>query len=132
MSVIYVDTSVLIKRAVPEHHSSSVTGRLLALAAAGDVLASSSLAWLESWRALRRRSLQGLDLKLASITSGVAEFPMDQAVLRTARDVGGDGLRSLDAIHLASAIMVGAHSMMTFDTRLGEAALAAGIDVLEL
>lgn len=63
--------------------------------------------------------------------SGIEEFPLDDGVLETARRIGGDNLRSLDAVHLASAVMMGAHSIMTFDLRLAEAAESAGIDVAE-
>lgn len=38
----------------------------------------------------------------------------------------------LDAIHLASAIAVGADSVLTYDDRLAESAAALGLDVLAL
>lgn len=62
--------------------------------------------------------------------SGIDEFPLDDSVIHGARRIGDDTLRSLDAIHLASAVMAGAHVMMTFDVRLAEAADFAGMTVL--
>jgi predicted nucleic acid-binding protein len=66
----------------------------------------------------------------ASALSGVAEFPLDDLLLRRARRVGADELRSLDAIHLASAIVVRADAILTYDLRLADAAAAAGLEVL--
>ena len=40
-------------------------------------------------------------------------------------------VRSLDAIHLASAVRVGARRMLVYDRRLAEAAEAAGNEVLQ-
>lgn len=131
MSVVYVDTSALLKRVVPEAGSREVIADLERRVAQGDLLSASSLAWLETWRALRRRSAPDLDALFGRAVSGIAEFPMDQAVLRAARSVGNDSLRSLDAIHLVSAMMVGADSIMTFDTRLAEAGRASGMAVLQ-
>ena len=62
--------------------------------------------------------------------SGVGELPLSDGVLRRARKVGTENLRSLDAIHLASAVMVGADSVMTYDDRLGEAVRSMGMTVL--
>jgi predicted nucleic acid-binding protein len=39
-------------------------------------------------------------------------------------------LRSLDAIHLAAAIAVGADSLLTYDDRLASSAAAVGLNVL--
>jgi predicted nucleic acid-binding protein len=39
-------------------------------------------------------------------------------------------VRALDAIHLASALRVGAREMLVYDRRLAEAASAAGLQVL--
>ena len=39
-------------------------------------------------------------------------------------------VRTLDAVHLASALRVGARQMLVYDRRLADAAEAAGFDVL--
>jgi len=54
---------------------------------------------------------------------------IDEGVLRGAAGFAGD-LRSLDAIHLASALILGADSMLVYDVRLAEAARAAGLNVV--
>jgi predicted nucleic acid-binding protein len=62
--------------------------------------------------------------------AGIAEFPMDDTVLRRARVVGADHLPSLEAVHLASALAVDADAMLTYDDRLADSASAVGITVL--
>ncbi len=52
------------------------------------------------------------------------------SVLVRARRVGYDELRPLDAIHLASALEIGADSILTYDDRLAESAAAVGLSVL--
>jgi len=53
------------------------------------------------------------------------------AITRPARRLGralvSAGVRTLDAIHLASALIVDAREMLVYDLRLGEAAAAAGL-----
>lgn len=62
--------------------------------------------------------------------AGIAEFPLSESVLVRARQAGDEGLRTLDAIHLASAVAVGADSVLTYDDRLAESAAAEGLAVL--
>lgn len=131
MTIVYVDSSALLKRVLSEPQSSAVTDALQAHATRRDLLTSSSVAWVEVARALRRavEVLPGLDLRTAYVDalSGIAELPLDDAVLTSARTVGGHLLRTLDAIHLASALAVGADTVMTFDDRLADAAAAVGL-----
>lgn len=133
MSIVYIDTSALLKRVVSEPQSVAVVDALRAHVDRGDLVTSSSLAWVELARALRRaRAVTAhldLDLALAQAASGVAELPLDDAVLIAARGVGGHLLRTLDAIHLASALVIGADTVMTFDDRLATAAAEQGLVV---
>lgn len=130
MTVLYVDTSALVKREVPEVESASVENTLADMTNMGVLVVASALAWLEAWRALQRRNLRDIGSRTESMFSGVAQFPLDDPVLRYARTVGGLQLRSFDAIHLASAVMVGADSVMTYDDRLAEAVRSMGLTVL--
>ena len=130
MTVLYVDTSAILKRVVVEAESAAVRALLSEMNAAGDLLAASSVAWLEVWRALRRAAVADIGAIAEAALSGVAALKLDDRVLRRARRVGGDELRSLDAIHLASAIGVGADAVLTYDRRLAEACASVGLDVL--
>jgi predicted nucleic acid-binding protein len=130
VTVLYVDTSALLKRVIVEPESSAVRSLLLAADAGGDLLTASSLAWVEVWRTLRRVGTPEVEANGQNAVAGIAEFPLDATALVKARQVGPDDLRSLDAIHLASAIAVGADSIITYDTRLAAAARSVGILVL--
>jgi predicted nucleic acid-binding protein len=128
--IVYVDTSALLKRVVVEPESDPVRQLLARLAAAGDLLASSALTWVEVHRALRRADVPDLPALTAAALSGIDEFPLRPGTLDRARTIGPLALRSLDAIHLASAIGLQAQRMITFDERLAAAAHDEGIDVL--
>jgi predicted nucleic acid-binding protein len=130
VTILYVDTSALLKRVIAEPESGSLRSLLVAADASGDLLTASSLAWVEVWRALRRAGESDVDAAARNAVAGIAEFPLDEVILVRARQVGPDDLRSLDAIHLASAIAVGADSLVTYDARLAAAARSVGISVL--
>lgn len=130
MTAVYVDTSALLKRVVIEGESAAVRSLLRDRDAAGDLLTASSLAWLEVWRSLRRAGVAELEATALSALSGIAKFPLTEVLLVRARRVGYDTLRSLDAIHLASALAVGADSILTYDDRLAESAASVGLEVL--
>lgn len=130
MTTLYVDSSALLKRVVLEVESSAVRCLLRDRDAAGDLLTTSSLAWLEVWRSLRRAGVADLEATVDSALSGVARFRLNDTVLLRARRVGYDALRLLDAIHLASALAVGADSILTYDERLAESATSVGLGVL--
>ncbi|MBA3294145.1 MAG: type II toxin-antitoxin system VapC family toxin [Geodermatophilaceae bacterium] len=127
---MYVDSSALLKRVVLEAESSAVRFLLREADADGDLITASSLAWLEVWRSLRRAGVADLAATVNSALSGVAMFRLRDTVLIRARRVGYDELRSLDAIHLASALDVGADSILTYDERLAESAASVGLNVL--
>jgi uncharacterized protein len=56
-------------------------------------------------------------------------IPLDRSVQDLAIDVGGPRLRTLDALHRASAVPLGAAltAFVAYDHRLAEAARAAGL-----
>jgi hypothetical protein len=55
---------------------------------------------------------------------------LDRELLEDAVSYSSAHVRSLDAIHLASAIRVGARRMLVYDRRLAEAAAGAGLEVI--
>lgn len=130
MTTLYVDSSALLKRVLVQAESQAVRVLLRHSYAAGDLLTASSLAWLEVWRAFRRRDLPDIAAVVQRAAAGIAEFSRTDEVVTRARRAGADGLRTLDAIHLASAIADGADHVLTYDDRLAESVAAAGIGVL--
>lgn len=129
MSVVYLDSSALLKRVVIEAESTALRELLRETAGAGGLLTASSIAWLEVWRSLRRANASDVAGLTNSALSGIAEFRVTDDLLVRARRVGDDHLRSLDALHLASAIGVQADVMVTYDDRLAAASRLVGIDV---
>ena len=65
-----------------------------------------------------------------STSRPLAEDPVPLRLRPRARRVGLAELRSLDAIHLAAAIAVGADAVLTYDARLATSAEAVGLSVL--
>jgi uncharacterized protein len=128
---IYVDSSALIKRAIEEPESDALDETLEAHVAAGDVLVASSLAWVEVTRAIRAVAQPENDINdlIESALSGVAERPIAADVVSLARRISPESLRSLDAIHLATAVLLDADLIVTYDSRLEAAARYNGLAV---
>ncbi len=82
-------------------------------------------------RACRRLGEEVADSAEARL-GDIALVPMDGAVLAIARRLDPSELRSLDAIHLATVLSIGADlgGLFSYDDRLTAAALAAGLRVL--
>jgi uncharacterized protein len=128
---IYVDSSALIKRAIEEPESDALDETLEAHVAADDVLVASSLAWVEVTRAIRAAAQPENDINdlIESALSGVAERPITADVVSLARRISPESLRSLDAIHLATAVLLDADLIVTYDNRLEAAARFNGLAV---
>jgi uncharacterized protein len=64
--------------------------------------------------------------------TGIALLPIDDAVLAIAGRLDPRELRSLDAIHLATALIIGGDlgALFSYDDRLTAAAVATGLTVL--
>ena len=93
---------------------------------------SSSLAWIEVARALRslhRATLAEVADEVDAALSGVAEHPLVAEVVALARRVNPVVLRSLDAIHLVSALLLDADIVLTYDQRLAAACIDGGLAV---
>ncbi len=127
--MIYLDSSALLKMLFQEQESDALHDWLTPLAAVPTV--SSELARVEVLRATRRldpatlpaaRTLLG-QLDLVALTAGVLE---------QASYVGEASLRSLDALHLASALSLGADlsAFVAYDHHLAAAAAGAGLEPL--
>ncbi|HZX05633.1 type II toxin-antitoxin system VapC family toxin [Kribbella sp.] len=119
----YFDSSALIKRVVVEAESDVLVDYLDTCYRAGDVLASSSLAWVEVSRAVLARVKSPTDVGelIDDAMSGIDERPMTGEVVSVARRIEPTILRSLDALHLATAVLIDADVVVTYDDRLADA-----------
>ena len=121
----YLDTSAFIKLVLSEHESPALRSEL-----AGRELLSSALLNVEGRRAARRYG--ELAAKRARVAlAAITLIPLDQPVLDAAAELDPKELRSLDAIHLATAASLRENldRLYCYDSRLGSAATAIGIEV---
>jgi predicted nucleic acid-binding protein len=120
---VYVDSSALIKRVIAEEESSELLSFLDAHYQQDDLLVTSSLGLVEVSRAVlaRARSPIAAGDMIDEAMSGIDERPMTADVVSVSRRVEPLILRSLDAIHLATAVLVDADVVVTYDGRLADA-----------
>jgi predicted nucleic acid-binding protein len=121
----YFDSSAILKLAKEEPESLALVDYLehAVIEASTSVLGE-----LEVLRNLRRHRLED-----EHAVTGFYLLAMDDEVRRKAAEVGGATLRSLDAIHLATALAIGDRDVqfVTYDDRQAEAARAAGLTVVQ-
>jgi uncharacterized protein len=126
--ILYIETSAAAKLLVDEPASSRLAARLDKAVDQDDALLSSMLLETE----LRRLAVR-VDLTQTAVTHLLERFDLvetDRSLYREAGLLPGHHLRSLDALHLAVALRVGADVMVTYDCRQADAADAAGLPVL--
>lgn len=130
--IVYVDSSALLKRVFEEAESEALEATLAEHVDAGDRLVVSALAWVEVERAVRGALSSSDDTPgdvAAAALSGIAESPMGPDVVSLARRLAPAVLRSLDALHLATAILLDVDVIVTYDDRLMVAARTSGLAV---
>lgn len=127
--MIYLDTSALVKLIRRERESDSLADWLDARPSAPWV--SSTLVEVELPRALRRTD-PGLLADVPATVARIARYEIDEVVRAAAAALTDANLRTLDAIHLATARTVFGSRLtafVTYDRRLLAAAAAAGLTV---
>lgn len=128
--VLYLDASALAKLVLDEPER----GALRQLLAEWPARASSVVVEVELLRATRRET-QGDAAAIARAEHAltlVNLIALDRPVVEAASALEPPALRALDAIHLASALSLGARlgGFAAYDRRLAEAARGAGLEVL--
>ncbi|MGH3939360.1 MAG: type II toxin-antitoxin system VapC family toxin [Pseudonocardiaceae bacterium] len=123
--MIYLDSSALVKLVHPEPDSEALISWLI-----NEQLpvVSSALAEVEVDRAVRHAAPAALSA-VPEVLSTVFLFDIDAAIRRAAAKLADPLLRSLDAIHLATALEFGSelHTFVAYDKRLLAAASAADL-----
>lgn len=125
--MIYLDTAALVKLVRREVESDALVDWLDARMATP--LVSSILAEVELPRALRRTE-PDLVAAVPALLQRLSRYEVDELVRSTAAAYPAAELRSLDAIHLATAQAVFGRQLVAFvsyDRRLLDAAAALGI-----
>jgi uncharacterized protein len=126
--LIYLDASAIVKlvRSEPE------TPSLFAFLREWPERVTSVVSAVEVPRAVRRASRSARDRERAeSVVARLGLVELDASVRARAAGLGPTGLRTLDAIHLATALDLSEDlgSFVTYDQRQGDAARRAGIVV---
>lgn len=124
--VCFLDSSAVTKLVLHEAESPALRARL-----ADCTLVGSALVVPEVSRAVRRAHGSGQDRLLAQVLGLIDLVAVGRTVLRDAAQLEPAELRTLDAIHLASALSLGARldAFVAYDDRLLAAADAAGLPV---
>lgn len=122
---LYLDASAALKLVVEEPESWALADRV-----AGHVLVSSDVCRVEVARALLRLGLGPGAAQLGRrVIDRIDLLGMDGGILDRACDVGPPKLRALDAIHVASALVLDRDldAFVTYDRRLADAAGLVGL-----
>jgi predicted nucleic acid-binding protein len=124
MTTAYADASAIVKLVVEERESAACAHFL----AEFDEVVTSRLGLVETARAVARWGGPPESIDAVGETLGVIELGADIAA--TAGLLSPPSLRTLDALHLASALaLYHLDAFVTYDERLGAAARAAGLPV---
>jgi len=132
--VIYLDSSAVVKLVRREPGTAELVAWLSARPA--DSLASSALVEVEVPRALRRHAPEALGA-VADVLARLYRLEIDATIRSIAGGYVDGLLRSLDAIHLASAQTLaesssdGLAGFVAYDRRLNDAAAALGLPVVD-
>jgi hypothetical protein len=125
--LLYLDSSAMVKLVVPELE----TKALRELLRSWPERVSSVVARTEVERVAGRIG-GGAVRRARSVLARIALVDLDEPVVRVAAALDPPELRTLDAIHLATAISLGGDlgAFCAYDVRLGDAAASKTIEVL--
>lgn len=124
-SIAYLDASAIVKLVLDEPDSLS----MLSWYHESERVATSRVGVIETRRAASRR--YGDPAQLVAVIDRLEVFELDDDIDQRASAIGPTSLRTLDAIHVATALSIpGLGSFVTYDDRLAEAARAVGLPVV--
>jgi predicted nucleic acid-binding protein len=128
-SLVYLDSSAILKLVISEPE----TAALIDLLERHPDRVSSALARVEVLRAMRRARGTAAELRRAeAVLSRIALLRIDEDIIATAARLPPYEIRSLDAIHIASALSIRDElsGLVSYDRRLTAAAEKLRIPVL--
>lgn len=124
--IAYIETSAFLKLVISESESEPLRARFRALRSGGNHVVSCRLLVTESHRAAHRVGV----LEHRSVTKALDQVELVDVDAELFTDAGmmpGARLRSLDALHIASALSVGSDVVLAYDARVLEAVGAVGL-----
>jgi predicted nucleic acid-binding protein len=124
--VIYFDASALITIVVERQHAESLRRFMDAHADSG--MSTSTVGLIETVRTCDR--IGGFPNLMSRLLRDYAEIPVTALVRDAAAKVPGT-VRSLDAVHVASAELIGREliALVTYDQRMADVARSSGLPV---
>ena len=127
--VACIDSSGLLKLIVREEETSALEADL----AQREGLIASRLAALECRRAARRAANKRVLQAVEQVLEAIYFLEITPAILDRAADLEPPLVRSLEAIHLATALSLDdpALELITYDARMADAARASGLRVAQ-
>lgn len=126
--MIYLDTSAAAKMILAEEETPALTAFLAPLDPRA--LVSSALLYPELMRTVTRRQPRD-EPRVIAFVERMMLVPLVTGIVVSAAKIGSPVLRTLDALHLASALAVFASvtAFVTYDKQLAAAATAVGFSV---
>ena len=126
--MIYLDSAAVVKLVHAEAESQALRDWLGQRSSHG--WASSVLTEVETFRAVARNAPAAVS-RLPQVLDLISLVEIDQADRAAAQTVTPPAVRTLDALHLATALRMRDQliSFVTYDLQLAEAASAAGLPV---
>lgn len=126
MTLAYLDASAIVKLIVEEPESEALNRWYVE----AEDLVTSRVGIVETIRATGRRAFDRVHRDRILSDLGVLE--LDASTAQVAASVQPGLLRSLDAIHIATALALGPEldAFVTYDDRMAEAARAVGLPVV--
>ena len=126
MTVTFIDSSAIVKLIIREEETRALKRWL-----ADRDLISSSVARADVPRAVRRIGVTAKEPSVDEVLDRIQLIAIDDVCLDEAAALEPASLRSLDAIHLATALVVGGDvdAFVTYDRTLARAARVAGLRV---
>jgi predicted nucleic acid-binding protein len=123
--IAYLDASAIVKLVVDEDETAALRGRINEPLGA----VTSIVGLIETRRAASRRPHDGA--RLTAVLDRIEVIALGPTIALSAAMLAPPSLRTLDAIHLATALELGSElvSFLTYDGRLAEAARALGLTV---
>lgn len=125
---LYLDTSALVKLVVAEPETAQLTAYLTT---GEPVLVGSDLVRTELQRAVRRVAPDRLQ-RVREVLATLTTVRLSPAICDAAGRLDPVGMRSLDALHVATALDLGddLDALVTYDDRQAAGARAVGIQVV--
>ena len=125
-SYAYLDTSAFVKLCWPEPESDALHGYLRSW----PLRVSAALLWTETLRAVQRQPVARVE-RAQRLLQLIPLLEVDRPLFRQAGLLGPSHIRSLEAIHIATAMSLGPDLgvLITYEERMASAATLYGLPV---